>query len=118
MPRPGDVVTVDFTGATGIKRRPAVVVSSDEYHQNRPDVIVGAVTGQVQATTSPTDYVIKDWASAGLRKASAFRAYLGMARADSVKPIGRLTRDDWHGVLACMNRAIAREAYPPEDRNR
>lgn len=31
MPDPGDVVTVDFTGAAGVKRRPAVVVSSLLY---------------------------------------------------------------------------------------
>jgi mRNA interferase MazF len=38
---PGDVVTVDFPGVTGIKRRPAVVLSLSTYHANRPDVIVG-----------------------------------------------------------------------------
>jgi mRNA interferase MazF len=32
MLKPGDVVTVEFPGAQGIKRRPAVVVSSDVYH--------------------------------------------------------------------------------------
>ena len=36
MPKPGDVVTVDFAGATGLKRRPVVVVSSDQYHRERP----------------------------------------------------------------------------------
>jgi mRNA-degrading endonuclease toxin of MazEF toxin-antitoxin module len=29
MPDPGDVVTVQFAGAVGVKRRPMVVVSSD-----------------------------------------------------------------------------------------
>ena len=41
---PGDVVTVDFPGVTGVKRRPAVVLSSATYHANRPDVIVGLIT--------------------------------------------------------------------------
>ena len=41
VPDPGDVVTVDFVGATGIKRRPAVVGSSGLYHQHRPDRIRG-----------------------------------------------------------------------------
>jgi Uma2 family endonuclease len=36
---PGDVVTVDFPGVTGVKRRPAVVLSSATYHANRPDVL-------------------------------------------------------------------------------
>ena len=30
----GDVVTVDFHAVTGIKRRPAVVLSSEIYHAN------------------------------------------------------------------------------------
>ncbi len=36
MPEPGDVVTVDFVGATGIKPRPAVVVSSRLYTHTVP----------------------------------------------------------------------------------
>ena len=40
MPKAGDVVVVDFVGATGVKRRPAVVVSTDSYHAHRPDVVV------------------------------------------------------------------------------
>jgi mRNA interferase MazF len=43
---PGDVVTVDFPGVAGIKRRPAVVLSSSTYHATRPDVIVGLITTQ------------------------------------------------------------------------
>ena len=31
----------DFVGATGLKRRPAVVVSSALYHPHRPDLVVG-----------------------------------------------------------------------------
>jgi mRNA interferase MazF len=39
----GDVVTVDFPDVTGIKRRPAVVISSTTYHSQRPDIIVGLI---------------------------------------------------------------------------
>ncbi len=60
MPDPGDVVTVAFVGVTGTKRRPAVVVSSDLYHANRPDVIVGLLTTQIGGATTPTDYRLQD----------------------------------------------------------
>jgi len=45
----GDVVLVPFpfTDQTASKKRPAVVVSADTYHQRRPDVIVMAVTSQI-----------------------------------------------------------------------
>jgi mRNA interferase MazF len=40
----GDIVVADFPGVQGLKRRPAIVVSSDDYHQSRPDVILGLIT--------------------------------------------------------------------------
>jgi len=46
--QPGDVVTVDFPGVTGVKRRPAVVLSSHEYHAIRPDIILGLITSQTK----------------------------------------------------------------------
>ena len=39
----GDVVTVDFPGITGMKRRPALILSSATYHTARPDIIVGLI---------------------------------------------------------------------------
>ena len=107
MPDPGDVVTVDFVGATGIKRRPAVVVSSGLYHQHRPDLILGVLTTQTGAATTPLDYVLQDWASAGLHRPSAFRAYFGMATPAAVQVIGQLSARDWQGVHACLARALA-----------
>ncbi|MCX6833020.1 MAG: type II toxin-antitoxin system PemK/MazF family toxin, partial [candidate division Zixibacteria bacterium] len=41
LPSAGDVVVIDFPGVQGIKRRPAVVLSSAVYHTSRPDVVVG-----------------------------------------------------------------------------
>jgi len=107
MPEPGDVVTVDFVGATGVKRRPAVVVSSRLYHAHRPDLILAVLTTQVTTATTPTDYVLQDWAAAGLRRPSAFRAYLGMATPAAVHVIGHLSARDWGSVQACLMRALA-----------
>ena len=105
VPEPGEVVTVDFVGATGIKRRPAVVVSSGLYHQHRPDCILGVLTTQISAATTPLDYVLQDWVSAGLHRPSAFRAYFGMATPAAVQVIGHLSVRDWQGVQACLARA-------------
>ena len=107
MPDPGDVVTVDFVGATGTKRRPVVVVSSTLYHQHRPDLVLGVLTSQVARATTPLDYLLQDWASAGLRQPSAFRAYFGMATPTAVRVIGHLSARDWAGVQACLIQAFA-----------
>jgi mRNA interferase MazF len=45
---PGDLVNLDFPGVTGMKRRPAVVLSSATYHALRPDIIVGLITSQMK----------------------------------------------------------------------
>jgi hypothetical protein len=38
----GDWVSVDFPGVTGVKRRPAVILSSAIYYAIRPDIIAQA----------------------------------------------------------------------------
>src|SRR5256885_16814796 len=98
MPKPGDVTILDFPGAMGTKRRPAVVVSTDVYHAHRPDLVVGLLTTNLAGAVTPTDYVLQDWAAAGLRSASAFRAYLVTARASDVRIIGHLSDRDWQAV--------------------
>ena len=112
MPEPGDVVTIEFVGATGVKRRPAVVVSSALYHTHRPDVILAVVTSQTASATAPTDYTLQDWRIAGLRQPSAFRAYFNMAVGTSVRVIGHLSERDWQQVCLCLSQALA--ATPPE----
>lgn len=107
MAQASDVVTVDFVGATGVKRRPAVVLSSDLYHRERPDLILGMLTTNIAAATASTDYLLLDWSAAGLRSPSAFRAYLGMAEPASVRVIGRLSSRDWQRVRECVQRALA-----------
>ncbi len=94
MPDPGDVVTVDFVGATGIKRRPAVVVSSNLYHTHRPDLVLASLTSQTSVAITPTDYILQDWAVAGLSRPSAVRV------------IGHLSERDWHGIRACLTRVF------------
>ena len=55
---PGDVVVIDFPGVSGIKRRPAVVVSSPVYHALRPDIVVALITSQ-RTDLGPTDYTLQ-----------------------------------------------------------
>ena len=62
----GNVVVIDFPGVTGIKRRPAVVLSSAVYHASRPDVVVGLITSQTTLPPSAHPVVVghlsdRDW---------------------------------------------------------
>lgn len=115
MPTPlnfGDVVTVTFIGATGMKRRPAVIVSSDVYHQTRPDVIIGLLTTQVASATHPTDYLLQDTAIAGLRFPSAFRTYLNMVLPSELTVVGHLSSRDEKGVQASLALAFGLPVPP------
>jgi len=48
----GDVTVVPFPfkDQTAVKRRPAVVVSSERYNCGRPDLILMAITSQMRPT--------------------------------------------------------------------
>jgi mRNA interferase MazF len=63
----GDVVLVSFVFAdeSGAKHRPAVVLSSRAYHQNREEVIIAAVTSNVDRVLFG-DYMLAGWKEAGL----------------------------------------------------
>lgn len=108
MSGPGAIVVVDFVGARLIKKRPAVVVSTDLYHATRPDVVLGVLTGKVRSAIAPTDYILKDWAAAGLRVPTAFRCYFVTVPASQVDyEVGRLSDRDWQEVQARLRAALA-----------
>jgi mRNA interferase MazF len=67
---PGDIVVYRFPGAMDTKARPAVVVSSDEYHRARPDCILGLLTTNVSTATTTFDHILADWQEAGLHRPS------------------------------------------------
>jgi len=71
----GDVVLVPFpfTDQTGTKQRPAVVVSSSQYNQSRPDLILMAITSRVRKSLLFGEVEISQWQSAGLLKPSVIK---------------------------------------------
>ena len=108
MSEAGAVVLVDFPGVAGPKRRPAVVVSSQSYHQNRPDIIVGLLTGKPPHSFAPSDVALEDWAAAGLIKPTFFRTFLAtLQKSDVIEQIGRLSERDAKNVFDCVRSALA-----------
>ncbi len=63
----GDIVLVAFVFADekGVKKRPALVLNSDEYQAGRQEVIVAAITSNISRLLIG-DYRIKDWNGSGL----------------------------------------------------
>ena len=63
----GDVVLVGFifSDETGERQRPAVILSSDAYHQSRQEAIIAAITSRIDRILVG-DHLINDWEGAGL----------------------------------------------------
>ena len=64
------LVPFPFTDQSATKKRPAVVISSEIYNTERPDLIIMAVTSQIQPARIIGEVIIKDWQEAGLLKPS------------------------------------------------
>jgi mRNA interferase MazF len=67
------LVPFPFTDQSTIKKRPAIVVSSDRYNQQHIDLILIAVTSQTSSVTYPDNLVIHNWQQAGLLKPSIIK---------------------------------------------
>ena len=102
----GDVLPVPFPYAdlSSAKNRPAVVVSSDLFHQTEPDIIIAAITSQIDHQHGQTDTRLKDWRSAGLLKPSLVKASLATLEPSMVwHRLGKLSKVD----LEELNRKLA-----------
>lgn len=91
----GDIVTAEFQGVINVKRRPAVIVSTETYHRERPDVILAIITSQIDKAVARTDYILQDRQSAGLNRPSAVRIFLLTLPKNKIKKIGELSKRDW-----------------------
>jgi mRNA-degrading endonuclease toxin of MazEF toxin-antitoxin module len=105
--RPGDIVIAAFPGARITKVRPAVVLSTELYQHNRPDVILGLITTRPADPLCRTDCDIRDWKSAGLHAPSCFRLYLVTVLQADVRVVGRLAEEDWREVQQRLRIGLA-----------
>ena len=97
----GDVVLVGFpfTNLQTTKKRPAVIISNANYQQNRPDVILMAITSQIRQPLTVGETLIQDWQTAGLAKPSVFKPLIATIEKERIiKVMGQLTDQDQQGL--------------------
>ena len=107
----GDLVLVPFpfTDQRTTKRRPAVVVSSERYHEERPDLIILAVTSQVHAAPAVGEAAIAKWKEAGLLKPSVFKPLLATIEKGLIlRKLGRLEEEDRRVLRAVLDAILGR----------
>ena len=95
-----------FTDLSAIKRRPAVLLSTNSYNSRRLDIMVVPITSNV-AGRQPEDYLLSDWARAGLPKPSVVKCVLGTVEQNQViRRLGALTAADLRQVEAMIAAAL------------
>lgn len=102
----GDIILVPFpfTDQSTTKKRPAVAVSSTQYNQNRPDLVLMAVTSQLRPTASFGEVFISEWKKAGLLKASAVKPiFTTIEKRLVLKNLGRLGQKDQQILRETIN---------------
>ncbi len=105
----GDVIVVPFpfTDQTTIKRRPAVVISSDRYNLERPDLILMAITSQLRPTATVGEVAVVQWQAAGLLKPSVIKPLITTIEAGLViRQLGALVADDQKSLRQALAAVI------------
>ena len=96
----GDVVLVHYRSSAEMQSglRPAVVVSSETYHQGRSQLLIAAVTG-AQKRLQIGDTVIQEWQEAGLIRQSLATGSLLTVPPDEInRKLGKLSSQDAQGL--------------------
>jgi len=104
----GDVVLVSFrfSDETGEKRRPAIIVSSDAYHQGRQEAIFAAITSSTDRILVG-DHLISDWQDAGLFSPSVATGIIRTIKQSMIaKKIGTMPRPDMQAIEGNLRDAL------------
>ena len=105
----GDVVLVNFmfSDESGIKRRPALILSADRYHQKRQEAVVAAITSNIERLLIG-DYKMKDWRQSGLLYPSAVTGIIRTVKQEMIgRKIGALSARDLKSVQRKLREILA-----------
>ena len=110
--RRGDIVLVPFpfTDLSTTKQRPAVILSSEQYHSVTGDCLIAAITSIVPSTLAPGEVLLSraDQMAGGLLKSSIVKVgkLLTIDRRLIRRTIGRLPDATVNVILEEMKRFL------------
>jgi len=88
------LVPFPFTDLQRTKKRPALIISPNEYNESL-DVVIAMITSQLYTKPRIGDYKIQDWQNASLPKPSLIRMkFATITKSIIDKKIGSLTEID------------------------
>ncbi len=104
----GDIILVEFIFAAGdgSKRRPALVISSNDYNKNRQELIIAAITSNIDRKFIG-ETVLKDWKETGLLYPSIVTAIIQTIKASMAeRRLGHITEHDLKVVDKNLKEAL------------
>ncbi|HVN84544.1 MAG TPA: type II toxin-antitoxin system PemK/MazF family toxin [Candidatus Binatia bacterium] len=108
----GDVIVVNvpYSNHSGLKPRPALVVSPAAFHRRLPDVIVCPISSQPRyhRHPGPGDHPLGAWQGVGLRYPSTVRVskLLAVDKQIIKRVLGTVPPADLAGVDAALRSAL------------
>ena len=105
----GDVVLVPFpfTDLSAVKRRPALVISIDDYNRRTGDVVIAQITSKVDSPARPGDHNIGRWKEAGLVVPSLARARVTTLHSSIVvRQLGAMPAAEMGKIDAAIGSAL------------
>lgn len=104
----GDIILVkfSFTEKPEFKKRPALIVSSKEYHKNRQEIIIIAITSNIKRILFG-DTKITQWKEAGLIYPSLVTGIVRTLKQNMViRKLGTLSQEDFQKVKSNFNKSL------------
>ena len=104
----GNVILVDFPFSSnlGVKKRPAVVISSEVFSKSKEDLVLLAITSQTNNLTLG-EALLNNWQECGLLKLSAFKSVIFTVERQFVyKTLGQLSDIDKSTLRNCLKQII------------
>lgn len=106
--KPGDIVLIEviFSEQTGSKKRPALIISTEDYNKNRKDIIIAAITSNTSRILL-ADTLIEEWKKSGLLCSSVVTATIQTIKNDMIiKKLGNLPKKEFDNVKFNLKKAI------------
>lgn len=107
MVKPGEIATALFVYAdqAGAKRRPVLVVSSEEYNSETGNVIIAAISSR--PLKDRFEYKIEKWQDSGLKMPSKVRAgTLQTVAGFLLHKIGSMPEEDFSHVKHLLTEVL------------
>ena len=96
------LVPFPFTDLTTTKKRPALIISPNEYN-DKFDVVIAFITSKLDLEHRVGDYKIQEWKKSSLPKPSTLRMkFATIDKSIIIKRFGRLSENDIKGFIKLL----------------